>query len=97
VGVNFVSISRWENGKQQPRAYTVRQLCRVLEASPADLGLDTKLSEGVALTEMVSKASKQELLVLETVDISLLEPNVLLGSGVLIPAPLTMALEAESS
>ena len=40
VGVTFVTISRWENGAQQPRPYAVRKLCQVFEASPEDLGLN---------------------------------------------------------
>ena len=40
VGVTFVTISRWENGVQQPQAYAVKKLCQVFASSPEELGLN---------------------------------------------------------
>ncbi len=47
VGVTFVTISRWENGLQQPRAYAVRKLCQVFHTSPEGLGLNIEPDEDI--------------------------------------------------
>lgn len=38
VGVVPVTISRWENNEQWPRAYALKKLCQVLDVSPEELG-----------------------------------------------------------
>ncbi|MFA4835468.1 MAG: helix-turn-helix transcriptional regulator [Dehalococcoidia bacterium] len=37
VGVNMLAVSRWEHGKQRPRAKTIRKLAKALKVNPKDI------------------------------------------------------------
>lgn len=45
VGVSETTLSRWENGHQQPHRRHREQLCRVLGSDPLDLGFEEGLLE----------------------------------------------------
>jgi transcriptional regulator with XRE-family HTH domain len=95
VGVTFVSISRWENGIQQPRAYALKKLCQVLEASPEELGLDGKTSGDAFQSAESSYQTRRDLLVLDTPAPISSDASTQFGSEILSQFPLTLTLETE--
>jgi transcriptional regulator with XRE-family HTH domain len=45
VGVDYLTLYRWEAGKSTPRGYNLRSLCEVYGLTAAELGLDGEVSQ----------------------------------------------------
>ncbi len=59
IGVNTLTVGRWERGEAVPTAYALKKLCTLLEATPQTLGFEQDQEAGALEPAEVEQPSQQ--------------------------------------